>query len=254
MSSHGFLRLPTELRWSIWSHFCPELAFQPLLLKFDINEDNGNIRNGPTLESVTATVRTVLAVHQDSRLFALKVLPDTLSFGGGYDLVRFHKERDVVVIVADFDLPPKRDSGLRLVPGFSEFVVNLMMQAEGKLLEIKWLQFYCCFPNLKVLFQEKFLRDKPGDEDPSWYQSNLVHHYTDESYIVHCWPNLTHHRDYARRHIQSEEFPVGIGVAEWALWNVEDSAQTVICPCVLTEHELDHLAGIKLWPMITYAD
>ncbi len=107
-----FLRLPTELRIQVWKHYCPDLCEVPRLLDFAIGAIRpfGNlghpcqhILRGLRLVDRTRSLRCVLAVHQQSRGFALAVFPDKLTVGYCADLAKecdipFHKQRDLVYL------------------------------------------------------------------------------------------------------------------------------------------------------------
>lgn len=73
--------LPAELRRSVWTFLCPELGARPLvlLLRPTATEE---ISLDSLLSGTTSTMRTVLAVHQDSRQLALEAL-DTLRLRNG---------------------------------------------------------------------------------------------------------------------------------------------------------------------------
>ncbi|KAL2107403.1 hypothetical protein VUR80DRAFT_5279 [Thermomyces stellatus] len=158
MASAPFLRLHTELQWNVRTIVCPELAFQPLLVDSGI-DDTGKITQSNWLQDHTATVRTVLAVHQYPRRIALTALLDTLAFGDGFDAVRFRKERDVVMLSIDPDARRVKEfPNFRIMPSFSDAVVNLVLCAESDIFTMKWLKLYCCLPNLRSYIGRMTLR------------------------------------------------------------------------------------------------
>ncbi|MBE3042420.1 hypothetical protein IMZ48_07540 [Candidatus Bathyarchaeota archaeon] len=182
-------------------------------------------------------------------------MPDTLAFGGGFKLVRFKKERDLVRIALDDSKGRARDApGFRLIPGFSESVVNLCV-SDNNILSTKWLKFYCCLPNLKFLYDQIVAYESRDLEQLPWCQSDFVHrvvdHGDDETC---CWPDILRHRDYARRHVKTDRFPVGVDVMSWAQWRAKKNDNPARCPCSLTEQNLDHLGNIKLWPLVWSTD
>ncbi|OAA70735.1 hypothetical protein LEL_09326 [Akanthomyces lecanii RCEF 1005] len=107
-----FLRLPTELRIQVWKHYCPDLCEVPRLLDFaigairpfgNLGQPCQHILRGLRLVDRTRSLRCVLAVHQQSRGFALAVFPDKLTVGYCADLAKecdipFHKQRDLVYL------------------------------------------------------------------------------------------------------------------------------------------------------------
>lgn len=250
MAFPNFLRFPTELQWNVWSIFCPELTSQPFVLNFLC--DDGKVKKASGLSTCTVAMRAVLAVHQESRHFALGALPDTLNFGGGFDLVRFRKERDVVIIESDeFNEWAKGSPIPRIIPGFSESVVNLLLLFyNDDMYTKKWLKTYCHFPNLRVLYDATRIEDH-SDEEMAWCGSNYVHSAMDHMAMETCnWPDLIYHRHYARRHVQSPQAPAGVDVMTWALWKARKAGGLDVCQCFFTKQDLDHLGHVKVWPLV----
>lgn len=249
-----FLRMPTELQWRVWSLFCPELTVRPFVLYFLIDEHYGEVEGTGPLSENTASVRKVLAVHQGSRQFALRALPDTLAFGGGFHLVRFRKERDVVRLGTDDSGPLKGDvPGFRFIPRFSEFVVNLVIASgsTNNAIAAEWLKLYCCLPNLRVLYDEIISYDDGDLGELTWCQSAFVHRALGGmNFGCICFPDLLRHRHYAKRHVRTDKFPAGVDVMTWAQWRAKDANKSEGCLCILTEKNLDHLGNIKMWPLV----
>lgn len=97
-SFHPFSRLPYDLRAHIWRLYCPVLATQPQILQFDFLSHALGALRGQSLARQTATARRVLSAHRESRALALRALPDTLSFQPRAGIVRFRRERDIVLL------------------------------------------------------------------------------------------------------------------------------------------------------------
>ncbi|MBE3043722.1 hypothetical protein IMZ48_14350 [Candidatus Bathyarchaeota archaeon] len=95
---HPFARLPYEIRAQIWRAHCPALATQPLILQFEFLSHGLSALCGPSLAHQTRSLRAVLAAHHESRALALEILPDTLTFQAGGGVVRFKRERDIVLL------------------------------------------------------------------------------------------------------------------------------------------------------------
>lgn len=91
-----FLELPPELRYQIWDLFCPDLVAKARLFNFTLAAHN--VIDGPYLVLQTAAARAVLATHRDSRAFALRALPDTLPFSRGQNVIRFNRDKDIVLL------------------------------------------------------------------------------------------------------------------------------------------------------------
>lgn len=237
--------MPPELQWNVWSNFCPELTSQAFVLNFIFDDDDGKVKKTGGLSTCTATMRAVLAVHQDSRQFALKFLPDTLAFGGGFDLVRFRKERDLVMIEAK-----EKESPIpRVIPGFSEFVVNLVLLYSENMYTKKWLKVYCHFPNLRVLY-DRIDTEGIAPGELVWYKSDCTHSAREGGLELCHWPDLVHHRHYARRHLQAPNVPAGIDILTWALWEARKSDGLDACRCEFTDQDLDHLGNVEVWPLV----
>lgn len=246
---HPFLRLPTVLQWIIWTVVCPELSFSPLVLNFYLRYP-GRISKGNCLEDNTARVRSVSTIHRCSRRLAVAALPDTLAFGNGSDLVRFRKERDVVMVDINFYVDSiEVYPNWHVNPGFSDAVVNLAVYLEPDMVTMMLLKMYCCFPNLRTLYQANDLEGYfLGEQEVAWCQSDLI--YRSGRSNIFYWPDLLRHHKYARRHVRAANFPVGVDVLGWAQWCREKDGKPAIYPCFFAPQELDHLEKIQLWPLV----
>lgn len=141
-----FLDMPGELQWNVWSLFFPEVNAEPFLLCFIFDETTREVFEGDALARTTAAARALLAVHKDSRQLALNALPDKVTFRGGKGIVRFRRERDLMVIY-DVHTDSWQHAGLPYVPGFSDSVVNLLMPSDPY--GDNSLTSYCSFRTLR---------------------------------------------------------------------------------------------------------
>ncbi|KAK1833881.1 hypothetical protein QBC39DRAFT_344630 [Podospora conica] len=123
-------RLPAEIRRMIWEEYCPEMVPPNTGRVYDILEDMPTrfVMN-VTLPERTLPARTVLAVNQESRRWALKAFPDELElpFPPARNILRFDKQKDVVIFNHRAE-PRYRSSFLQQVQNLAinaEFYLNL---------------------------------------------------------------------------------------------------------------------------------
>src|SRR6478735_9550994 len=132
-----FGRLPSELRNTIWELFCPELCARHRVLDFQISYGTAlhpdsassfvwTVRDGIALGDQTKNLRTVFAVHKESRALATNAFPDSLSIdaGSGDATVRFNRNSDVV-LMNGLSCPPGRM--VFHLPGFASEVKNFAL-------------------------------------------------------------------------------------------------------------------------------
>ncbi|KAK8004695.1 hypothetical protein PG990_010732 [Apiospora arundinis] len=111
---HRFAALPPEIRMHIWRYFAPiDPRRGPQVLAFEACRPSGykgeiKVRPCPSLIRQTASIRAVLAVHQESRAEAKRAFPDILGRYRGRVVIRFHREHDVVLVDKLDDEPPCR--------------------------------------------------------------------------------------------------------------------------------------------------
>lgn len=138
-----FLDLPLELRLHIWKLFCPELHGRPrrtsavrgnrprvfpVELVTDPSQTDGTpyiIRPTPSLKQQTATARTLLAVHRESRNEAERSFPDWFAVNQGSGIVRFNAKDDVVFLDGRFEAEWMERSWNHHTEDFSDEIVNL---------------------------------------------------------------------------------------------------------------------------------
>ncbi|MBE3047629.1 hypothetical protein IMZ48_34970 [Candidatus Bathyarchaeota archaeon] len=245
-----FLDLPAELQLNVWRHFCPELAAEPYLLGFIFNISTGEIFEGDALARTTAASRALLAINQELRKIALKALPDTLAIRGGTGLVRFRRQRDVVILVdvsKDFGYN-EPDPPWPNVPGFFDSVVNLLMP--HYLYASRYLDLYCALPNLKVVYH----LCNPAQYSPeelAWCFSDS----TNRSMSLNMpattvyWPDLVCHREDAENNIPANKFPANVNIWKTA-WKIERLSGPEVHWKKFALKDRKHLRAIKEWPMV----
>ncbi|KAK4132223.1 hypothetical protein BT67DRAFT_444123 [Trichocladium antarcticum] len=204
-----FARFPIELRQQIWESFCPDLTVKSRVFCFQLHR-GAQVWEGPFLEQQTRESRAMLAVHHESRQFALKAFPDLLSFQGP-GLVRFNAKRDLVFLSSDETVFSDLDS-VPQIPGFSEHIHHLAL---GMPLFNTGQQLYpalCrAFENLKTVYYST----EPEDHKPEhlrWCTSNQANHYFlttfeqepglgEDADHLFCWPDLENHPSFAENEI-----------------------------------------------------
>lgn len=223
-----FSLLPLELQQLIWKQFCPDLSEKARFYEFQIVghlvPQNGippEIWETVQLEQQTKAARTVLAIHHQSRKFALRYLPDELALRGGCGSVRFHSQRDVVFIdrvasAMSRHFPPWP---MPVIPGVTDRIRNIAFEKGLFFLtgDPMLQSFTCAFPNLQHAF---FLAKYNHCEARNllWCADPSANHYTltseEEAEIQHgrrghetknfveyrwVWPNVEKRAAEARR-------------------------------------------------------
>ncbi|KAK2591450.1 hypothetical protein QQS21_010859 [Conoideocrella luteorostrata] len=238
-----FGRLPPELRLCVWQQYCPDLTGQPRVLDFRMSLGHFHdslqryptgrmftgIYRGPELAYNTREIRNVLAVHQESRAWALHAVPHSLGIYSRrheHDkiaIIRFNKARDVILLsevtkslfVKDLDdlddvegYELWQDAASHSLPGFHDQVVNLAIQEHDFQFMEPWVQV---FSAMKTLFIAVACRS--GAEDLRWCASKHSNQYIledplnkldpkhDDPYIVAYWPDLIRHPTFAEASI-----------------------------------------------------
>lgn len=94
-----FMQLPMELREMIWKQFCPDLDTKPRVFEL-MSFDPGQVQLAAHVEQQTVPIRTVLAVHRESRLLGLRFSPHRVELPHNQGVVPYHKDRDVLYLNA----------------------------------------------------------------------------------------------------------------------------------------------------------
>ncbi|RSL54598.1 hypothetical protein CEP54_009808 [Fusarium duplospermum] len=249
-----FCRLPIELRQRIWELFCPELRARHRVLDFTISYGTARhpdaasafvwtVRDGIALDDQTRTLRTVLAVHQESRAMATNAFPHSLSMdaGAGDAVVRFNRDSDVVLINA---LGSPEGNHVFHLPEFGSEIKNLAIGGWNSLDEIDGT----AVSNFLVKFDQLesfFLCLSSGNCRKSrmaWCTSDLINHYHVQTFErqpglgenlqwLYCWPDLRNHADFAKFQMQRDE----------DLDNLPEPLDGLLLR-----------KGVKAWPMVVF--
>ncbi|CAF3623970.1 unnamed protein product [Fusarium graminearum] len=248
-----FCRLPIELRHRIWELFCPELCARYRVLDFSISWGTARhpesdsafvwtVREGLALEDQTKNLRTVFAVHQESRAFAANAFPNILGIdsGAGDAIVPFNQKSDVV-LVNGLSCPSGRH--IFHLPDFASEVKNLALGGPSILDDLGDSIMPALLENFTQL-ESFYVNVSSTDCQKSslqWCTSDLVNHYRTETYerqpglgedlqFLWCWPDLERHPDFAKYQINRDTwdnlpYPLGGSLEE---------------------------RGIKAWPMVAF--
>ncbi|KAF4969842.1 hypothetical protein FSARC_3000 [Fusarium sarcochroum] len=248
-----FSQLPTELRHRVWEFFCPELFARYRVLDFIISYGTTRhpesasafvwtVRDGIALEDQTRNLRTVFAVHQESRALATNAFPHSLSIdaGSGDAVVAFNRNSDVV-LVNGLSCPAGRN--VFHLPDFSSEIKNLALGGPDVIDNLSGPDV----PNLLSQFSQLeslYVSVSSTDCQKSsltWCTSDLVNHYQTQTYekqpglgedlqFLWCWPDLQRHPDFARFQISRDTWD-----------NLPDPLGST----------LDQ-RGLKAWPMVAF--
>ncbi|KAK6857419.1 hypothetical protein PG995_007606 [Apiospora arundinis] len=279
---HRFAALPPEIRMHIWRYFAPiDPRRGPQVLAFEACRPSGykgeiKVRPCPSLIRQTASIRAVLAVHQESRAEAKRAFPDILGRYRGRVVIRFHREHDV-----------EEGRGIWLSSVFAHQIRQLAVGPRYfnnyrlNLKHPQWLmRFLKPFHNLSVVY---YTLDASvlEEESCSWCTSAEVSHFyqagTDEANqdspsrrqeVLYCWPDLVGNRRFAEeepslREVDYADSPhlrdfLGLisghvpqpsaGETMYATTVPRDSAYLL-----LTEEEVRRLEKVEYWPMVSFA-
>lgn len=107
---HDFKKLPLELREMIWKMFCPDLSVKPRV--YELRFDGQYFHLGAHVEDQTAPLRTVLAIHRESRALGHKFAPDLIQLRHGLGVAPCHMERDILFVdwIVDYHHYPTPDN------------------------------------------------------------------------------------------------------------------------------------------------
>lgn len=248
-----FCRLPIELRHRIWELFCPELCARYRVLDFIISWGTARhpesdsafvwtVREGLALEDQTKNLRTVFAVHQESRAFATNAFPNTLAMdsGAGDAIVPFNQKSDVV-LVNGLSCPSGRH--IFHLPDFASEVKNLALGGPAILDNLGDSNIPTILKEFTQL-ESFYVNVSSTDCQKSslqWCTSDLVNHYRTETYerqpglgedlqFLWCWPDLERHPDFAKYQINRDTWD-----------NLPDRLGRSL-----------EKRGIKAWPMVAF--
>ena len=256
MSFTRFPFFPPELRWKIWEEYCPQLGPEPLILHVTLNPNNDEVRPGHRLALQTTATRNVLSLSRDSRDYALKVLTNNITLRKGQGVVRYIAQRDLVLL--DTTLDPEEKARELSVTGFSEQVVNLAFNISGHPWNnFKSLHFFTLcisFPRLRYIFLQVWGPSQRASIP--WCMSDFVHRttlgLTPGLEMKYVWPHLPRYEEWAERAISRvEPFHVNESAIQVFLNHTRDTLEGMeLNGEVLTERDLQHLRGIRIWPLV----
>ncbi|KAI8661034.1 2EXR domain-containing protein [Fusarium keratoplasticum] len=249
-----FCRLPIELRQRIWELFCPELRARHRVLDFSISYGTARhpdaasafvwtVRDGIALDDQTRTLRTVLAVHHESRAMATNAFPHSLSMdaGAGDAVVRFNRDSDVVLING---LRSPEGNHVFHLPEFGSEIKNLALGGWSSLEQIDGTavsNFLVKFDQLESFFVcLSFANCRKSRM--AWCTSDLINRYHTQTFEreagfgenlqwLYCWPDLRNHADFAKFQMQRDE----------DLDNLPEPLDGLLLR-----------KGVKAWPMVVF--
>lgn len=209
-----FKRLPLEMRLRIWELFCPDLLADARVYSFTAAHQWSGPHWTPLapdvhLGELTEAARTVLAVHQESRDFALRAFPDTFFFPGG--VIPFNREKDIILLNN-----PYRSEMEPFDPVSASQMRNVALRGRGGSL---FEELSECWRALDALRDYKghlknvyFVSESNLWDDGrllSWCALKTNHQYRAETFEVEAglgedleyifaWPDLGNHPDFMR--------------------------------------------------------
>lgn len=284
-----FMQLPPEIREMVWGAFCPDLGAEPRVFELHLHTIVSppgavhlpsvvrGIVAGPQLESQTAPLRTVLAVHRESRVLGIKSAPHELSLSNG-ELIRYHEERDVLFVAWNEEILLRgialRFQELGIEAQNIAFPYIVCFQNQDELVDLMYL-----LPQARRLFildEEEEFQDPDGPHplhfrDYAWTVTEMVHRYRldteeeGESGLpvpvgrIFCWPDLDNFPEFAKEHVTRPDdnlwWSTRITESRLRLWSpLEDSRE--LNDDDLSDEEkreaIERLQNIEVWPMIRF--
>ncbi|KAL2270638.1 hypothetical protein VTJ83DRAFT_9 [Remersonia thermophila] len=222
-----FMKLPIELRFRVWEFFCPDLTGNCRVLDFEYCENKRStwIEDSLFLDQVTVRARAVLSVHQESRQFAIRAFPDTLTFGADRtSVVRFNAYKDIISLRSPYSQSQDNarrirrslhwDTSFPSCPGFTEHVRIVCVEPSD--LAYPYYAFEH-FSNLITVY----VNTLPTFNNPkliSWCTSDRIkrysfnHFWKDEvgngcfTQRLYCWPDISNPRAFFETHDLLREF------------------------------------------------
>lgn len=200
-----FLKLPLEIRELIWKSFCPDLDNAPRIFELGLCSHLSGVtflRFGPHAERQTLPIRTVMAVHRESRALGLKFSPHRLELPDDRGFVPCNMNRDVILfgwkltmggpVVSDaFSLLAQVALGAQHVA----FHINILYAD----LEDESFASGSVLPSLRNVFMLGDAEDFPV-KALTWCVSDHIHEYRieveeeepalgEDFQMTYCWPD-----------------------------------------------------------------
>ena len=243
-----FKRFPIEVRYRIWECFCPDLTASGRVYEEPVTRDP------MLLADRTAASRAVLAVHHESRDFALKSLPHTLDIRTSSrisdGIIRFHREKDIIITTRNSS---RTREGAFEIAGGQIYNVGLVMDlfVDQAQLSQTLARLY---PNARNVFC--VVED---DECPTailkWCASDqtkaspiTVFNETLELGIpatyreTFCWPDVDKNRQFAEKEVPLHELWITAGLADYP---DSDNPRRAV---------RNQLSGLPIWPLVKFSD
>ncbi|CAJ2510082.1 Uu.00g059820.m01.CDS01 [Anthostomella pinea] len=236
--SAQFSSLSTELCLHIWSFVAPEVhhgrAAQVFALQLIIPNATEtqawgadvppyHVRPGHVLKDQTAGLRTMLAVHRESRDEALRFFPDTLAVDEKGGIVRYNSEHDMVFLDGKFNAHWMERSWDYHLAGFTDSIQHLGLGPDL----LKFLTFFVwdlSKPVNPIWYLMRFLRPfnaldvvyyaieesrHATHHALRWPAPDKMHRHlqvfskaavkpAEPSSVMYCWPDLIENEYYAR--------------------------------------------------------
>lgn len=201
LRSFRFMDMPMELREMVWRHFCPDLSGKPRVFQLILI---GRLSCASSMQSVP--MRTVMAVHHESRQLALNVSPDLIEFENEQTPVPCNFQKDVILIQFD-PLLEISDDELGLIDDSLSKFRNIGLYLDVFEYSTWFPSFMNLFEDLENIFIVEDSEDEP-DKALAWCVSDKVHEYTyafEQSYLgddeeaTFIWPDVYKHRAAAHR-------------------------------------------------------
>ncbi|KAK2609704.1 hypothetical protein N8I77_003193 [Diaporthe amygdali] len=280
-----FMQLPPEIREMVWNAFCPDLEAESRVFELHLQtiiSPPGAVHlplivrgvvAGAHLEDQTAPMRTVMAVHRESRALGLKSAPHELSLSQG-ELVRYHEERDVLFVSWQQEVLMRgialRFQELGISAQNLAFENDLILGCVDDLVDLVYL-----LPELRRLFllEEQIDLDESNisPREYAWAGSHNVHKYRvdveeeGEAGLmspvsrIFCWPDLDNNREFAQQNIcKSDE--------NWWWAETTGECRRRLADPLADSRELNdsdfpdeekteainRLQNIEVWPMIRF--
>lgn len=204
-----FIQLPAELRAMIWNAFCPDLNGEPRVFEIMVISSHSSASLIHRCPAQSASIRTVLAVHHESRGLALKTSPSQIVFQDEQALIPCNHLKDVVLLTFPPEGDPNDDALVLIDDSLSHFhnVALSMETVEYKSFFPSFLGLFTHLDNIFIVEEDMQQRSK----GLAWCVSGRIHEYNvtveqewpdKPAETTYIWPDVTKYRDNAHR-----EFP-----------------------------------------------
>ncbi|XXH01978.1 hypothetical protein Hte_008342 [Hypoxylon texense] len=200
-----FMELPPELRERVWELSVPDLKEHRVFTLMHMRtrgHDADELWETTLLPQQTAPARAMLGTHSESRAIALKHYPDTIDIRGGRGILRFHSERDVILLAPTHRRPSSLNGFISLFSNVKYLAFSILELDESHYPIPLDLYRPDLLPNLKATFlcndHHAHSKSKLG-----WCASDSVHQYStrevemiedvyagEELTYLYCWPDL----------------------------------------------------------------